>query len=88
MSERPPCPETPEGWAARREQSFQRTLDLVWAPWYSAYRFPDRQDRWFPPLLEVPDRVATPLGPVPVDTRYADVDAPPHTLASSDVGAF
>jgi hypothetical protein len=62
------------------------TLELVWAPWYSAYRFPDREDRWFPPLLVVPDRVQTPLGPVPVDTRYPDVDAPPHTLASSDVG--
>jgi hypothetical protein len=63
------------------------TLELVWAPWYSAYRFPDREDRWFPPLLEVPDRVATPLGRVPVDTQYPDVDAPAHTLASSDVGA-
>jgi hypothetical protein len=63
------------------------TLDLVWSPVYSALRFPDREDRWFPPLLEVPERVATPLGRVPVRTRYPDVDAPPHTLASSDAGA-
>jgi hypothetical protein len=63
------------------------TLELVWVPWYSAYRFPDRDDRWFPPLVTVPGRVATPLGSVPVDTQYPDVDAPPHTLASSDVGA-
>ena len=63
------------------------TLDLVWSPVYSALRFPDRDDRWFPPLVEVPERVVTPLGSVPVRTRYPDVDAPPHTLASSDAGA-
>lgn len=63
------------------------TLELVWSPLYTAYRFPNRDDRWFPPLLEVPDRVATPLGRVPVRTRYPDVDAAPHTLASSDAGA-
>jgi hypothetical protein len=63
------------------------TLDLVWSPVYSALRFPDRDDRWFPPLLEVPERVVTPLGSVPVRTRYPDVDAPPHTLGSSEAGA-
>jgi hypothetical protein len=62
------------------------TLELAWSPVFSAYRFPAREDRWFPPLLEVPGRVATPLGTVPVRTRYPDVDAPPHTLASSDAG--
>jgi len=60
--------------------------DLVWAPVYTAYRLPNRDDRWFPPLLQVPDRVDTPLGSVPVRTRYPDVDPPPYTLASSDVG--
>ncbi len=60
--------------------------DLVWAPTYTAYRLPNREDRWFPPLLEVPTLVDTPLGPVPVRTRYPDVDPPPYTLASSDVG--
>jgi hypothetical protein len=63
------------------------TLELVWSPFYTAYRFPDREDRWFPPLLRVPERVATPFGRVPVRTRYPDVDAPPHTLASSEAGA-
>lgn len=61
------------------------TLDVVWAPWWTAYRFPARHDRWFPPLLEVASRVETPLGAVPVQTRYPDVAAPPRTLASSDV---
>jgi len=62
------------------------TAEVVWNPIYTAIRFPNRQDRWFPPLLEVPDRVATTLGTLPVRTRYPDVDEPPHTLASSDVG--
>jgi hypothetical protein len=62
------------------------TADLVWAPFYTAYRVPNREDRWFPPLLTIPDRVDTPLGMVAVRTRYPDVDAPPRTLASSDVG--
>jgi hypothetical protein len=62
------------------------TAEAVWNPIYTAYRFPNRQDRWFPPLLEVPERVATPFGMVPVRTRYPDVDEPPHTLASSDAG--
>jgi hypothetical protein len=62
------------------------TGDLVWAPAYTAYRFPNRDDRWFPPLLEVPRVVDTPLGALPVTTRYPDVDPPPFTLASSDVG--
>ncbi len=60
--------------------------DLVWAPTYTAYRFPNRDDRWFPPLLRVPDRVETPLGSMPIETRYPDVRPPPLTLASSDVG--
>ena len=62
------------------------TAEAVWNPVYTAYRFPNREDRWFPPLLTVPERVATPFGAVPVRTRYPDVDEPPHTLASSDAG--
>jgi hypothetical protein len=62
------------------------TAEGVWNPLYTAYRFPNRDDRWFPPLLEVPDRIETMLGSVPVRTRYPDVDEPPHTLASSDAG--
>jgi len=60
------------------------TAEAVWSPVYAAYRFPNREDRWFPPLLMVPDQVASPFGAVPVRTDYPDVDAPPHTLASSD----
>jgi hypothetical protein len=60
------------------------TAEAVWNPIYTAYRFPNRKDRWFPPLLTVPERVVTPLGVVPVRTRYPDVDEPPHTLANSD----
>jgi hypothetical protein len=60
------------------------TAEAVWNPIYTANRFPNRKDRWFPPLLTVPERVVTPLGAVPVRTRYPDVDEPPHTLASSD----
>jgi hypothetical protein len=60
------------------------TADLVWNPFYTAYRFPNRRDRWFPPLLALSDTVATELGAVPVAARYPDVDAPPFTLASSD----
>ena len=60
------------------------TAEAVWSPFYTAYRFANREDRWFPPLLAVPGRVETDLGPVPVRTRYADVDEPPHTLATSD----
>jgi hypothetical protein len=62
------------------------TLEAVWAPFYTALRFPHRRDRWFPPLLRVPARFDTPLGTLPIRTRYPDVDPPPHTLASSDVG--
>src|SRR5690606_27692134 len=62
------------------------TTDFVWSPLYTAYRFPARDDRWFPPLLTVSDALETPLGTIPVRSRYPDVDAPPHTLASSDVG--
>jgi len=62
------------------------TLDAVWNPVYTAYRFPNEDDRWFPPLLEVPDVVDTPFGPVPTRARYLDVDRPAHTLAHSDVG--
>jgi hypothetical protein len=62
------------------------SAELVWSPVYSANRVPNREDRWFPPLLEVPARIATPLGLVPVRTRYPDVDAPAHALESSDVG--
>lgn len=60
------------------------TAEGVWNPLYTAHRFPNRKDRWFPPLLLVPDRIETAFGPVPVRTRYPDVDEPPHTLASSD----
>ncbi len=63
------------------------TLDLVWNPIFTASRMPAPEDRWFPPLLTVPDTFDTPFGTVPVHTRYPDVDAPPHTLASSDVAA-
>ena len=62
------------------------TADLVWAPTFTSNRLPNRDDRWFPPLVRVPDRVVTPLGTIPVRTRYPDVDPPPHTFASSDVG--
>lgn len=61
------------------------TADVVWNPLYTAYRVPAREDRWFPPLLVVSDTLDTPLGVIPVRTRYPDVDEPPHTLASSDV---
>ena len=61
------------------------TVDFVWTPLFTTYRFPARDDRWFPPLLVVADTLATPLGTIPVHTNYPDVDAPPHTLASSDV---
>ena len=61
------------------------TAEMVWTPLWVAYRFPAPEDRWFPPLLKVPERVATDFGPVPVRTRYPDVDVPPHTLASSDI---
>lgn len=60
------------------------TVEAVWAPFYTAYRLPHRRDRWFPPLLRVPSRVDTPLGALPVRTRYPDVDPPPWTLANSD----
>jgi hypothetical protein len=60
------------------------TTDAVWNPIFTAYRFPHRRDRWFPPLLEVPDQAETPLGTLPVRSHYPDVTAPPHTLASSD----
>lgn len=60
-------------------------IDFVWNPTFTAYRFPARDDRWFPPLLTVSDRLETPLGTIPVRSRYPDVDEPPHTLASSDV---
>jgi hypothetical protein len=61
------------------------TVEGVWAPFYTAYRFPHRQDRWFPPILVVPSRVDTPFGSLPIRSRYPDVDPPPRTLASSDV---
>lgn len=61
------------------------TVDFVWTPIFTAYRFPARDDRWFPPLLTVADTLVTPLGTIPVRTHYPDVDEPPHTLASSDV---
>lgn len=61
------------------------TLDLVWNPIFTTSRLGAREDRWFPPLLLVPDSFATPFGTVPVTARYPDVDPPPHTLASSDV---
>lgn len=61
------------------------TLDLVWNPIFTASRLGARQDRWFAPLLLVPDTFDTPFGTVPVNTRYPDADPPPHTLASSDV---
>ena len=61
------------------------TVDFVWNPIFTSTRFPARDDRWFPPLLAVADTLETPLGTIPVRTRYPDVDEPPHTLASSDV---
>jgi len=61
------------------------TAELVWNPFYTAYRLANENDRWFAPLLSVADRVETPLGAVAVRTRYPDVDGPPHTFASSDV---
>ena len=60
------------------------TTDAVWNPFYTALRLPHDQDRWFPPLLQFPDHATTPLGTVPVEAHYPDVEAPPHTLASSD----
>ncbi len=62
------------------------TLDFVWSPTYTAYRFPNEKDRWFPPLLRIPSVVETSLGPLPTRTRYLDVDPPAWTLANSDVG--
>ena len=62
------------------------TTEVVWNPFYTARRFPHREDRWFPPLLEIPEEVTTPLGTLPVQAHYPDVDAPPHTFASSDAG--
>ena len=53
------------------------TIDGVWNPVYTAYRFPNRDDRWFPPLLVVPDAFESDLGTVPVRTSYRDVDRPP-----------
>lgn len=61
------------------------TLDLVWNPIFTTSRLGAREDRWFAPLLLVPETFDTPFGTVPVDTRYPDADPPPHTLASSDV---
>ena len=61
------------------------TLDLVWNPIFTTSRLGAREDRWFPPLLRVPESFPSPFGAVPVATRYPDVDPPPHTLASSDV---
>jgi len=56
----------------------------VWNPFYTAMRLPHRDDRWFPPLLDVPDSVVTQLGSIPLSAHYPDVKEPPHTLASSD----
>ena len=60
------------------------TAEVVWAPFYTANRLSHRKDRWFPPLLAVPERINTAFGPVPTRTRYPDVDPPPWTLANSD----
>jgi hypothetical protein len=62
------------------------TLDLVWNPFYTAMRFPNEHDRWFPPLLEVPEVTETSLGALPTATRYRDVRRPARTLANSDAG--
>jgi hypothetical protein len=61
------------------------TFDFVWTPVFTAPRLPAREDRWFPPLLAIPETFDTPLGTLPIRTRYPDVDPPAHTLASSDV---
>ncbi|MCC6766856.1 MAG: hypothetical protein IT293_19545 [Deltaproteobacteria bacterium] len=61
------------------------TLDVAWNPIFTSSRLAAPEDRWFAPLLRVPETFDTPFGPVPVATRYPDVDPPPHTLASSDV---
>lgn len=62
------------------------TIDFVWNPLYTAYRFPNERDRWFPPLLDIPDVVETSIGPLPAHTRYLEIDRPARTLAHSDVG--
>jgi len=62
--------------------------ELAWIPRYLPYRLPMPDERWFPPVLKVPDAIETNsvFGSVPVTATYADIDLPAFTLDNSEAG--
>jgi len=62
--------------------------ELAWIPRYLPYRLPGPNERWFPPVLRVPETIETNsiFGPVPVNATYADIDLPALTLDNSEAG--
>jgi len=62
--------------------------ELAWIPRYLPYRLPMPDERWFPPVLKVPESIETDsvFGSVPVTATYADIVLPPFTLDNSEAG--
>ena len=64
-------------------------LEAVWVPVYVPYRLARPGERWFPPVLLVPNSIDTGiegLPPVNLIANYAEIGLPPRTLKNSEVG--
>jgi len=63
-------------------------VELGWVPAYVPYRLPQPDERWFPTVLKPPAviKTGTSVGDVPVNTIYQDIDLPPVTMSTSEVG--
>lgn len=62
--------------------------EIAWIPRYVPYRLAQPGERWFPPMLQVPDAIETntAIGSIPVEAVYEDIDLPPLTVANSEAG--
>lgn len=64
------------------------SIEAVWIPFAVPYRLPKPGERWFPPLLKVPEVFALNKGEVGIETTYSDVRLPARSLGNSQYAAL
>jgi hypothetical protein len=63
-------------------------LEAAWVPVVVPYRLARPGERWYPPVLQAPERVdlgIEGLPPVEIAAEYPEIDLPPRTFENSEV---
>ncbi|MEW6443835.1 MAG: DUF1302 family protein [bacterium] len=67
-------------------------IEAVWIPFLVPYRFPDRGDRWYPPVFQAPELVSVILPglpepiPLKIEQTNEEPDLPARNIRHSELG--